>query len=301
MKSKKASVAVWIFMIVVLIILGIGIYFIFFNMSESKARGIIQKDYYDNPSDVCNRFYVSGDKCPNFMSCYIPKAIDKMPKNLLIQFAKDIQKGKSSAIDSYSLISGKEIGEGCISETLNLPEGSKVTINEPEYTQIPEEIKPFLILDNIGIYEFDHSSNFTIKDYDLIMATYNRIGLSGAKNEGSFVIKSYSNKQGAVDEFNKVSSEQLVRVSKPTNILLFSNERTLNNIRVLEIKDFIYSPPRIHNYWIKDNYFIETRDLLISDPIYDTQESDLSPQEFLDAMSESITTPIFDAYFDKYS
>ena len=114
-KSSKKWVWIVVIVVVVLALISIGAYFLLFSMSESKAREIIRIDYYNNPSDVCSKFFVSGDKCPSFMDCYVDKAIAQMPENLLIQFAKDIKKGKSSAIDSHSLINGKKIGEGCLS------------------------------------------------------------------------------------------------------------------------------------------------------------------------------------------
>ncbi len=51
-----------------------------------------------------------------------------MPKNLLIQFAKDIRVGKSSAIDSYSIINGKQIGEDCLTQILNMPDNANINL-----------------------------------------------------------------------------------------------------------------------------------------------------------------------------
>jgi hypothetical protein len=249
-------------------------------MSEAKAKEILRESYNNNPNAICNRFYVDESRCTNFVSCYVEKAVNAMPNNLLVQFAKDIQSGKSSAIDSYSLINGKQIGESCVSEILNIPKDVKVTLPEEKSGKVPEEIKPYLILEDIGICHFDHSSNFTIQDYKLIMATYQRGGFNDANQACLFSVKVYETNEKAEAESDKIKNEQLARVSNPTNKLLSSKEKTLSGIYILEIKDTIYSPVQINNYWLKDNYVLSTKDLLISD---------------------STETPVFDAYFEKYS
>jgi hypothetical protein len=280
MMNKKASAIVWILLIILLVvIIGIIAYFLLFNISETKAREIIKSYYNKNPELVCRKFIVNDDNCASFVSCYSNNAINAMPKNLLVQFAKDIKSGKSSAIDSYSLINGKQIGEDCISEILNIPSNINVNLPEEKYSQIPEQIKQYLILEDLGICKFDHSSNFTIQDYQLIMATYQREGLNDANQACSFDIKIYTTNEKAKLEFDKIKSEQLSRVSNPTNKLLFSKEKTLKDIYVLEIKNTIYSPTQMYNYWVKDNYVLSTRDLI----------------------GDSTETPVFDAYFDKYS
>ncbi len=137
-----------------------------------------------------------------------------------------------------------------------------------------------LIMEDLGICKFDHTSNFTLQNYQLVMATYQREGFNNANNGCSFNIKVYESNSDAEQGFNNVKNEQMSRVSSPTNKRLFSEEKTLNGRYVLEIKNTIYSPTQIHNYWIKDNYVLSTRDLMIS---------------------ETKTTPIFNAYFKKYS
>jgi len=125
-EDKKSSKK-WVWIVVIVVVVLVALIsdvsvqekipnFLLFGMSESKAREIIRLDYYNNPSYVCNKFFVSGDKCPSFMDCYVDKAIAQMPANpsrFLYKFAKNIKKGKSSAVDFHSLIRGKKIGEGC--------------------------------------------------------------------------------------------------------------------------------------------------------------------------------------------
>ena len=123
----KKSLVIGIIAIVLIIVLG-GYYFSFVYMSESKAKNILTADYNKNPSTICNRFYVDDSRCPAFTECYVEKAVNAMPKNLLIQFAKDIRVGKSSAIDSYSIINGKQIGEDCLAQILNIPDNVNIDL-----------------------------------------------------------------------------------------------------------------------------------------------------------------------------
>ncbi len=102
--------------------IGIGIYSLFFHMTETRAKEVIKEDYNKNSISLCDRFYVSKDECSDFSRCYIEKAGSAMPKNLLIQFAKDIRAGKSLALDSYSLINGKQIGEDCFLQIFPFPQ-----------------------------------------------------------------------------------------------------------------------------------------------------------------------------------
>jgi len=103
-------------------------YFLFVYISESSAKEILKENYSRNQSTICNRFYVGSSKCPAFTECYVERAVSAIPKNILIQFAKDIKANKSSAIDSYSLINGKQIGENCVSQILNIPNNVDVNI-----------------------------------------------------------------------------------------------------------------------------------------------------------------------------
>ena len=280
MINKKASTRVWFLTAIVVVVVGIIVYFSLFYISEAKAIDIIKSDYNKNPDLVCQRFLVSDAKCSSFVSCYSNNAINAMSKNLLVQFAKDIKSGKSRAIDSYSIVNGKQIGEDCISEILNIPDNVNINILENKYSKIPEQIKQYLILEDLGICKFDHSSNFTTQDYQLIIVTYQREGLNNANQACSFSLRIYESNTKAQEAFNKIKNEELSRVSNPTNKLLFSKEKTLNGIYVLEIKNTIYSPTQMYNYWVKDNYVLSTRDLIITD---------------------NAETPVFDAYFEKYS
>lgn len=127
MKNLQKGFSTVLLTIVILIIL-IGCYFWFFvYVSEAKALKILKADYQQNQSAVCDRFMVSIDKCAEFVVCYAEKASNAMSKKLLVQFAKDIKSGKSSAMDSYSLIKGKQIGQSCIAQILNIP--GNVNIN----------------------------------------------------------------------------------------------------------------------------------------------------------------------------
>jgi hypothetical protein len=119
--------------LVILIVVIFGAYFLFFHVSESKAREIVREDYNKDTSDICNKFLVGDTYCGEFSVCYINRAIIALPDNLLVPFAKDVKAGKSSAFDSYSLINGKQIGENCVSEILEIPENVDVNIiaNEP--------------------------------------------------------------------------------------------------------------------------------------------------------------------------
>ncbi|MDP2947097.1 MAG: hypothetical protein Q8N88_03195 [Nanoarchaeota archaeon] len=62
------------------------------------------------------------------MGCYVENAVNAMPENLLAQFAKDVKSGKSRAMDSYSVINGKELGEDCVEEILNMPKNVNVNL-----------------------------------------------------------------------------------------------------------------------------------------------------------------------------
>lgn len=120
---------VWIFITVVSMLIVIGIYyFSFVSMSDSQARKILSESYNQNSSSICNKFFVDDSRCPAFTECYIDKAVDAMPKNLLIRFAKDIKSGKSSAMDSYSLINGKQIGQNCLANILNVPDNVNINL-----------------------------------------------------------------------------------------------------------------------------------------------------------------------------
>ena len=126
--TQKGSALVWVLILVVLAII-VGVYFFFFvNMSETKAEKILKADYQQNQSVVCDKFMISSDKCDIFIACYAEKATNAMPKNLLVQFAKDIKSGKSSAMDSYSLIKGKQIGQDCLAQILNVPDNVNINL-----------------------------------------------------------------------------------------------------------------------------------------------------------------------------
>ncbi|MBU3912893.1 MAG: hypothetical protein KKB21_05240 [Nanoarchaeota archaeon] len=123
----KKSLIIGIIAIIFLLIIGVY-YFSFVYMSESQARKIIVESYNQNPTSICNRFYVDDSRCLAFTECYIEKAVPAMPKNLLIQFAKDIKVGKSSAMDSYSLVNGKQIGQDCLAKILNVPDNVNINL-----------------------------------------------------------------------------------------------------------------------------------------------------------------------------
>ena len=130
--TKKGAALVWVLMLIVLAIIA-GIYFFFFvHVSEAKAVEIVKADYQQKQSIVCNKFMVSSDKCATFIACYAEKATNALPKNLLVQFAKDIKFGKSSAMDSYSLINGKQIGQSCIAQILNIPDNVNINLTDVE-------------------------------------------------------------------------------------------------------------------------------------------------------------------------
>lgn len=126
--TQKGSVLVWVLILVVIALI-VGIYFFFFvYVSETKAEKILRADYQRNQSVVCDRFMVSSDKCAIFTSCYAEKATNAMPRNLLVQFAKDIKSGKSSAMDSYSLIKGKQIGQDCLAQILDVQDNVNINL-----------------------------------------------------------------------------------------------------------------------------------------------------------------------------
>ena len=125
--KKRGSALIWILIILILIV-GIIVYFSFFHISENKAKEILKSDYTKSPDLVCKKFIVNDANCANFVNCYSDKAINSMPKNLLVQFARDIKAGKSRAIDSYSLVNSKQIGENFISQILGIPDNVNINM-----------------------------------------------------------------------------------------------------------------------------------------------------------------------------
>ncbi len=126
---NKKGMSAWIWILIgFFVALAIVLYFLFFSMSESKAKNIVEESYYKDQSKICSRFFVNNERCREFSKCYIEEAIVKMDTPLLKKFAQDINAGRASAFDSYSLINGKNIGENCLVEILGMPENTNLNL-----------------------------------------------------------------------------------------------------------------------------------------------------------------------------
>jgi len=261
MKNKRGSAVLWIFLIIfILAILIIGTYLMFFQMSESRAKEIIRKDFEKNPSIVCDRFFIGGDRCSQFLGCYTEGTFDKISKNLLIQLAKDINKGKSSAIDSYYLVNGKEIGEGCISEILNIPENVNVNIIGAEpYTNNPSDAGEYLITKDIGNFQYEKSVRVRADNYLSYVGFYNL--KDSTKTATALILV-----------FNSAETRQLYfegrEKSTWTNTYRMKVDETINGIDIYKS-----SPDVIDNKWrsgwVKDNYIVLMREPATSSNLFD--------------------------------
>lgn len=99
----------------VILLIGVGVYFGFFFMSDAKARDIIRQDFYKDQKEVCDGFFVLNENsCFTFASCYIGKAINAIPNKMLVPIAREIKNGNSSAIQTFKIIDGKQIGRSCL-------------------------------------------------------------------------------------------------------------------------------------------------------------------------------------------
>ena len=157
MKNIQKGFSTILLIIVIFIILLVCYFFFFVYVSEAKALKILKADYQQKQSAVCDRFMVSTDKCAEFVVCYAEKASNAMPRELLVQFAKDVRGGKSSAIDSYNLVAGGNLGGQCISEILNIPSKTKIMqreLNPSIQTGADSVDAEYLILKDIGSFKY---------------------------------------------------------------------------------------------------------------------------------------------------
>lgn len=258
MKNKKTSAVLWI-SIIVIIVIGVGIYFLFFHMSETRAKEVIKEDYNKNSIALCDRFYVSEDKCFDFSRCYIEKAVNAMPKNLLVQFAKDIRVGKSSALDSYSLINGKQIGEDCVSEILDIPDD----VNE-RYKKIKSNSKD---AENYLIIEDFH--NLILENYDKWDLEYSEESYSASySNQKGHQIKvwvhKFSSSNDAENHFEKEKESHLKLNRDGTSDDYLVDEMEVGNKKIILIKSKSIFDKSKWSYflatWKSDQYVILLQD-----------------------------------------
>tara|TARA_Y100000034_G_scaffold14960_1_gene15733 strand:- start:162 stop:803 length:642 start_codon:yes stop_codon:yes gene_type:complete len=192
---------------------------------------------------------VNDDNCGAFVSCYSTKAINAMPKNLLIQFAKDIKAGKSRAIDSYSITNGKELGEDCIEEILNVPENVDININSAGSgeTISPEEME-YIIDEDIGAFVYDKPGKIDTVGRNSIsyMAFYYLNGVSESENSALATIEVFPDTASRESYFDTWISSQSI-----------NSEKTIDGLKVYDITSSIDDRfDRKRSVWITDNFVV---------------------------------------------
>ncbi len=261
MKNKKASAVLWFFLVIVILVIVIaGSYFMFFHMSESKAKEIIREDFQKKPSSVCNRFYIGEDRCSEFLTCYMEGTFNKIHKKLLIQFAKDIKKGKSSAIDSYSLVNGKEIGENCISEILDIPKDVNVNIvGTDPYVENPSDAGEYLITEDVSNLQYEKSARVKKDNHLRYVGFYN---LKDSSETATAVVLVFSNSVIRKNYFEGREKNTW------TNTYNMKTEETVNGIDIYKSQHSGYEN-KWRAGWVKDNLIILTREPAASANLFD--------------------------------